>query len=74
MIPVRPVARSLGLTGVNAFVYADEPHPIALAEGLGLVLDAAWPVALAGYEDLPIPGAASPTSGNSSGCIWAARC
>jgi mycothiol synthase len=85
-------ARSLGLTGVNAFVYADEPHSIAFAEGLGLVdvdyqleqvrpigeeqaptipstlelvslegrrdelLDAAWPVALAGYEDLPIPG------------------
>jgi mycothiol synthase len=85
-------ARSLGLTGVNAFVYADEPHSIAFAEALGLVdvdyqleqvrvigdeaapsvpsavelvslegrreelLDAAWPVALAGYEDLPIPG------------------
>jgi GNAT superfamily N-acetyltransferase len=85
-------ARSLGLDGVNAFVYADEPHSIAFAEALGLVdvdyqleqirligdepapavpagielvsldgrreelLDAVWPVALAGYEDLPIPG------------------
>lgn len=85
-------ARSLGLTGVNAFVYADEPHSIAFAESFGLLdvdyqleqvraigdeqapsvpptidlvslegrrdelLDAAWPVALAGYEDLPIPG------------------
>lgn len=85
-------ARSLGLTGVNAFVYAEEPHSIAFAEALGLadvdyqleqvrvigdeqvptipptielvsldgrreeLLDAAWPVALAGYEDLPIPG------------------
>jgi mycothiol synthase len=85
-------ARSLGLDGVNAFVYADEPHSIAFAEGLGLadvdyqleqvraigdepaptvpadielvsldgrreeLLDAVWPVALAGYEDLPIPG------------------
>ncbi|MFZ1880685.1 MAG: GNAT family N-acetyltransferase [Gaiellaceae bacterium] len=85
-------ARSLGLSGVNAFVYADESHSIAFAESLGLVdvdyqleqvrtigeeappsvpdgfelvsletrreelLDAAWPVALEGYEDLPIPG------------------
>jgi mycothiol synthase len=85
-------ARSLGLTGVNAFVYADEPHSIAFAESFSLLdvdyqleqvrmidseqaprvpptielvslegrreelLDAAWPVALAGYEDLPIPG------------------
>jgi mycothiol synthase len=85
-------ARSLGLTGVNAFVYADEPQAIAFAARLGLVdvdyqleqirpigdeqapsvpptielvsldgrreelLDAVWPVALAGYEDLPIPG------------------
>lgn len=85
-------ARSLGLTGVNAFVYADEPHSIAFAERLGLeevdyqleqirtvgdeaapeppagvvleslegrrdeLLDAVWPIALAGYEDLPIPG------------------
>jgi GNAT superfamily N-acetyltransferase len=85
-------ARSLGLTGINAFVYADEPHSIAFAEDLGLLdvdyqleqvrtvgdepapsipptielvslegrreelLDAAWPVALEGYEDLPIPG------------------
>jgi GNAT superfamily N-acetyltransferase len=85
-------ARSLGLDGINAFVYADEPHSIAFAEGLGLadvdyqleqvrtigdeqapsvpptielvslegrreeLLAAAWPVALAGYEDLPIPG------------------
>jgi mycothiol synthase len=85
-------ARSLGLSGVNAFVYADEPHSIAFAESHGLVdvdyqlqqvrmvgdeppadvpggielvsletrreelLDAAWPVALEGYEDLPIPG------------------
>jgi mycothiol synthase len=85
-------ARALGLTGVNAFVYADEPHSIAFAESLGLadvdyqlqqvrtvgdepppavpggielvslelrreeLLDAVWPVALEGYEDLPIPG------------------
>jgi mycothiol synthase len=28
--------RSLGLEGVNAFVYADEPHSIAFAERLGL--------------------------------------
>jgi GNAT superfamily N-acetyltransferase len=85
-------ARSLGLAGVNAFVYADEPHSIAFAEQLGLadvdyqleqvrligdepapavpagtrlvsldgrreeLLDLVWPVALAGYEDLPIPG------------------
>jgi GNAT superfamily N-acetyltransferase len=85
-------ARLLGLTGVNAFVYADEPHSIAFANRLGLadvdyqleqvrligtedapsvpraievvslegrreeLLDAVWPVALAGYEDLPIPG------------------
>src|SRR3954451_1987817 len=28
-------ARSLGMEGVNAFVYADEPHSIAFAEGLG---------------------------------------
>jgi mycothiol synthase len=85
-------ARTLGVSGVNAFVYADEPHSIAFAESLGLVdvdyqleqvrtigeeapppvpdgielvsletrreelLDAAWPVALEGYEDLPIPG------------------
>jgi GNAT superfamily N-acetyltransferase len=85
-------ARTLGLSGVNAFVYADEPHSIAFAESLGLtdvdyqleqlrtvgdepppvvpggielvslqlrreeLLDAVWPVALEGYEDLPIPG------------------
>jgi mycothiol synthase len=85
-------ARSLGLEGINAFVYADEPHSIAFAEGVGLaavdhqleqirpigvepsptvppgielvsldgrreeLLDVAWPVALEGYEDLPIPG------------------
>jgi mycothiol synthase len=85
-------ARSLGLAGVNAFAYADEPHSIAFAESLGLaevdyqlqqvrligaerlpevppgielrslatgreeLLDAVWPVALEGYEDLPIPG------------------
>jgi mycothiol synthase len=85
-------ARTLGLSGVNAFVYADEPHSIAFAESLGLadvdyqleqvravgaepppavpagiqlvsletrreeLLDAVWPVALQGYEDLPIPG------------------
>ncbi|HEY8722577.1 MAG TPA: GNAT family N-acetyltransferase [Gaiellaceae bacterium] len=30
-------ARSLGLTGVNAFVYADEPHSIAFVEHLGLL-------------------------------------
>lgn len=29
-------ARSLGRNGVNAFVYADEPHSIAFAESLGL--------------------------------------
>lgn len=29
-------ARSLGLEGVNAFVYADEPHSIAFAEHFGL--------------------------------------
>jgi GNAT superfamily N-acetyltransferase len=29
-------ARSLGLQGVNAFVYADEPHSIAFAERFGL--------------------------------------
>jgi GNAT superfamily N-acetyltransferase len=83
-------ARSLGLSGVNAFVYADEPHSIAFAESLAEVdyqlqqarvigaeplpealpgieirslethreelLGAIWPVALEGYEDLPIPG------------------
>lgn len=85
-------ARLLGLDGVNAFVYADEPHSVAFAEGLGLadvdyqleqirvigvepapavpveielvslegrrdeLLDAVWPVALEGYEDLPLPG------------------
>ena len=85
-------ARSLGLSGVNAFVYADEPHSIAFAESIGLtdvdfqleqvravgdespaeipaglelvsletrrdeLLEAAWPVALQGYEDMPIPG------------------
>lgn len=30
-------ARSLGRDGVNAFVYADEPHSIAFAEHFGLV-------------------------------------
>jgi mycothiol synthase len=30
-------ARSLGRDGVNAFVYADEPHSIAFAESFGLV-------------------------------------
>jgi mycothiol synthase len=85
-------ARGLGLTGVNAFVYADEPHSVAFAEHFGLaevdyqleqirtigsedppparddvelvaldgqreeLLRAAWPVALEGYEDLPVPG------------------
>jgi mycothiol synthase len=85
-------ARSLGLSGVNAFVYADEPHSIAFAESYGLaeadyqlgqvrmigvearpeappgielvalagrreeLLRAAWPVALEGYGDLPLPG------------------
>ncbi len=29
-------ARALGLTGVNAFVYADEPHSAAFAERFGL--------------------------------------
>jgi mycothiol synthase len=85
-------ARSLELTGVNAFVYADEPHSIAFAESLGLsevdfqlqqvrrvederepeppagielvslderraeLLEAVWPIALEGYEDMPLPG------------------
>ena len=85
-------ARSLGLTDINAFVYADEPHSVAFAENLGLLdvdyqleqvrtigdetapavpagielvslagrreelLEVVWPVALEGYEDLPIPG------------------
>ncbi len=85
-------ARELGLTGVNAFVYADEPHSIAFAESYGLagvdyqleqvreigaepapkvptglelvalgerreeLLRKAWPVALEGYEDMPLPG------------------
>jgi mycothiol synthase len=85
-------AAALGLTGVNAFVYANEPHSIAFAERLGLVeadyqleqiraigreeaaashegvelvplngrreelLRAVWPIALEGYEDLPVPG------------------
>jgi mycothiol synthase len=85
-------ARELGLTGVNAFVYADEPHSVAFAESYGLAgvdyqleqvreiglervpevpsglelvalgerreefLRAAWPVALEGYEDMPLPG------------------
>ncbi len=85
-------ARTLGLSGVNAFVYANEPHSIAFAEsyrlaeadyqlgqvrvigaearpeppgGIELValagrreelLRAAWPVALEGYDDLPLPG------------------
>jgi GNAT superfamily N-acetyltransferase len=84
--------RSLGRTGVNAFVYADEPHSIAFAVSLGLaeadyqleqvrsigteavplvpdgveltplggrrdeLLRAAWPLALEGYADLPVPG------------------
>lgn len=86
-------ARGLGLTGVNAFVYADEPHSVAFAESHGLagvdyqleqrrdigaeqapdvpdglevvalgqhreeLLRAAWPVALEGYADMPLPGA-----------------
>lgn len=85
-------ARAIGLTGVNAFVYADEPHSIAFARRLGLqqvdfqleqvrlvgaeaapvvpegielvalddrreeLLEAAWPVALEGYADMPLPG------------------
>jgi len=85
-------ARALELTGVNAFVYADEPHSVAFAEHFGLaeadyqleqiraigpeeapashdgvelvaldgrrdeLLRAAWPIALEGYEDLPVPG------------------
>lgn len=85
-------ARALGLTGVNTFVYADEPHSIAFAESYGLadvdyqleqvreigveqapevpaglelvalggrreeLLRRAWPVALEGYGDLPLPG------------------
>jgi mycothiol synthase len=92
MVSLADYARSLDLAGVNAFVYADEPHSIAFAESLGLgevdyqlqqvrrigdeapprvpdgielvsletrreeLLDAVWPVALEGYEDLPIPG------------------
>ena len=87
-------ARALGRTGVNAFVYADEPHSLAFAEHLGLaevdyqleqrraiggrepaprpsngvalepldsrreeLLREVWPVALEGYEDMPLPGA-----------------
>jgi mycothiol synthase len=85
-------ARQLGLLGVNAFVYADEPHSIAFARSYGLaevdyqleqvrdigsepeprvpsglevvslagrreeLLRAAWPVALEGYADMPLPG------------------
>ncbi len=84
--------RALGRDGVNAFVYADEPHSLAFAASYGLVevdsqleqvrsigkelaprvpagvellplgerrdelLRAAWPVALEGYADLPLPG------------------
>ena len=84
--------RTLGRDGVNAFVYADEPHSLAFAVSYGLVevdhqleqvrligvelapgapagvellalgerreelLRAAWPVALEGYADLPLPG------------------
>ncbi len=90
--PLSDHARSLGLNGVNAFVYADDVHSVAFAESLGLaavdyqleqaraigsepafeapagivlesvagrreeLLEAVWPVALEGYEDLPIPG------------------
>ena len=87
-------AARLGLTGVNAFVYADEPGSIAFAEKLGLaevdyqleqirqvrpgleaqpapvegvevrslagareeLLERVWPLALAGYADMPLPG------------------
>jgi mycothiol synthase len=84
--------RTLGRDGVNAFVYADEPHSIAFAESYGLteadyqleqvrlinaepapvvpfgvelaalgvrreeLLRRAWPVARAGYGDVPLPG------------------
>jgi len=89
-------ARALGRDGVNAFVYADEPHSIAFAEHRGLVevdyqleqrraitagepappafdgvelvplgrrreelLREIFPVALEGYEDMPVPGGAT---------------
>jgi GNAT superfamily N-acetyltransferase len=90
-------ARTLGLSGVNAFVDAAEPHSIAFAEQLGLIevdyqleqvrsiafepeprlpdgleivpvgarrlelLEAVWPIARAGYEDLPLSGGATYT-------------
>ena len=63
-------ARSYGLEEVDyqleqARVVGDEPEP-QVPDGLELVpldgrreelLEAAWPVALQGYEDLPLPGA-----------------
>lgn len=86
-------AHALGRVGVNAFVYADEPHSIGFAERLRLVevdyqleqrraiaarepapvppggvaleplgarreelLEEVWPLALEGYEDMPVPG------------------
>lgn len=89
-------ARALGRDGVNAFVYADEPHSISFAERCGLVevdyqleqrrsiaadepvaslpegvaveslagrreelLRETFPVALQGYEDMPVPGGAT---------------
>ena len=50
-------ARSLGLSGVNAFVYADEPHSIAFAESLGLaeVDYQLQQVRLIGAEPVPEP-------------------
>lgn len=84
--------RSLGRTGLIAFVYADEPASVTFAERNGLeavdyqleqvrsvrdepapavpdglrleplgarrreLLEAAWPLALEGYADLPLPG------------------
>jgi mycothiol synthase len=59
-------ARGLGRDGVNAFVYADEPHSIAFAEHFGLVEadyqleqvraigDETAPVAPPGFELVPL--------------------
>jgi mycothiol synthase len=61
-------ARSLGRDGVNAFVYADEPHSIAFAERLGLaeadyqleqvraIGDEPAPELPAGLEVMPVAG------------------
>jgi mycothiol synthase len=61
-------ARSLGREGVNAFVYADEPHSVAFAEHFGLeeadyqleqartIGDEPMPELPAGLEMLPVAG------------------